>query len=120
MPRAGSAPHGKLGVRQCNAWQRVVPCPMVRCRLRYVDWAGANADSAVAPDGGFVAFSCAEPVYLQQSKPSRQSAARARASPTSSSPSGSTASAARVRGAHYGGSREVLAVKLQVTQASWQ
>jgi transglutaminase-like putative cysteine protease len=28
--------------------------------------------------------------------------------------------AARVRGAHYGGGREVLAVKLQVTQASWQ
>jgi len=28
--------------------------------------------------------------------------------------------AARVRGAHYGGGRETLAVKLQVTQASWQ
>jgi transglutaminase-like putative cysteine protease len=28
--------------------------------------------------------------------------------------------AARVRGAHYGGGREALAVKLQVTQASWQ
>src|SRR6266851_4198850 len=28
--------------------------------------------------------------------------------------------AARVRGAHYGGGREALAVKLQVTQAAWQ
>jgi len=28
--------------------------------------------------------------------------------------------AAPVRGAHYGGGREALAVKLQVTQASWQ
>jgi hypothetical protein len=142
--------------------------------------AGANADSAVAPDGGFVAFSCAEPVYSQPPKPSRKSAARTRASPTSSSPSRALGvpahyvsgylhrpdavsaqegghawaeahvpefgwvgfdpaeglcvtdrhiriaigldglGAARVRGAHYGGGREVLAVKLQVTQASWQ